>query len=309
MAILLPVAPQVELGQGDILAGLVFHVSTLGGEARPWKLNSTFLGVVMSRDCVAGHKEFVEIAPVNAMDQNPFDALKTIDAKTAKGKAVAEPKTPNQLDPQEYFEDALRILSDLRDGSKSPDRFYLGSLPERAGRFVAHLDKTVPFRLPKEEELVEFLGKHRIGRLTEDFVRALAVRKFYSLARVGFDDHAWFADEDLELLVKAGRRAVAKLEAELADRDAQRAVISAGKEGVRTESHEETANYNALKKRRDELAQQVGPYDDQLKKRLTDANKETFLPDVAAAERSPKGARPQASPKSSVPTEEPGSGS
>lgn len=73
------------------------------------------LCMVISRPCGIAHKDDLLVAEIVKYDQS-----------VPKGV--------------ESFEQALDFLVAQRDGIVSPDRFYLGEIPGREGRFVARLD-------------------------------------------------------------------------------------------------------------------------------------------------------------------------
>jgi hypothetical protein len=275
MPVLESVPAEADLAQGDLLNGLEFHYSTIA-DGRPAKQNGVWHGLVISRDCAALNRDVVLIAQVQVMTQNPFEGLRSGDGEANEDAAAT------------FFEDARSMMSSLRDGSLEPDRFYLGGLAGKPGRFVAQLDLITPFRVPPNDQLSAWVKEHRLGRLSPDFLRALPVRVHGSIARVGFDDHDWYSNEDLELLVLAGRAAIAKTDAAIAARSTKRAVLGATK-GDPHESKQESKLQEAALAKRTRLAEQLKPLSDELERRLGSAGQSTFLPDVTqkAAEKGP----------------------
>ncbi len=173
------------LSQGDILSGINLYATKDahapdGGESAEV---AEKLCLVISRPCVAAHKATVIVAAVARWKANPPRDLAGFDA--------------------------VRIfLTKYRDGHGSPDIFYLGQLPGREleGRFAARLDSLHTIQVPQDDQACrEFLATRRLYTLTEEFARDLHVRLFGSFASLGFDDHAWFATEDLEWLVREGQ--------------------------------------------------------------------------------------------------------
>ncbi len=104
------------------------------------------------------------------------------------------------------FEVVLSFLTRLRDGPESPDVFYLGQVPGMSGRFAARFDLLHTIRVPPSgPERESFVDARRIAVLNHEFVRDLHVRLFRAVATLGFDDHRWLSDSDLEWLVDSGR--------------------------------------------------------------------------------------------------------
>ena len=96
----------------------------------------------------------------------------------------------------------------MRDGSLSPDRFYLGPLPGTEQRLVAQLDAAATLELPEPPSLQEWLAEARVATLEGDARRALSTRIYWAFARVGFDDHEWLPDPELRAVCEAGGAAV-----------------------------------------------------------------------------------------------------
>jgi hypothetical protein len=74
----------------------------------------------------------------------------------------------------------------------------------------------------EDEKRIEWIKSHRAWRLQVDFARDLHVRLFNSFARLGFDDHGWYADADLAIMVTEGQKQLH--EAEVSLDEAQQAV-------------------------------------------------------------------------------------
>jgi hypothetical protein len=130
------------------------------------------------------------------------------------------------------FDDVRAFLTDLRDGTDSPDVFYLGQLPGHEGRFGARLDSLHTIQIPGgENALQQFTTQRRIGRLYVDFARDLHLRMFRAFASLGFDDCRWLATDDLRWLVSKGQSELTAAESGL--RDAEAALHSAQAQGFK----------------------------------------------------------------------------
>ena len=141
------------------------------------------------------------------------------DAIVASIERLAD-KPPRDL---ESFKRVLSFLTSLRDGPNSPDVFYLGQIPGTSGRFAARLDLLHTIRLPpSNSERQSFVDSKRIGALHPDFVRDLHVRLFRAVATLGFDDHGWLSDSDLEWVVDKAKADLLKARAEAQDLRAKR---------------------------------------------------------------------------------------
>jgi hypothetical protein len=118
--------PERPLTQGDVLKGVTLFLTKdtsaeAGGE---YQKTSHKLCLVISRPCVVGHKPNAVVAAIEKMKDNVPDDVKT-------------------------FKDILDFLTDLRDGTGSPDVFYLGQVPGFEGRFGARLDSLHTIQIPK----------------------------------------------------------------------------------------------------------------------------------------------------------------
>jgi hypothetical protein len=192
MAIIEPVALDSPLTQGDLLQGISLYSTdewkSSGGKAVVAGRHK--LCLVISRPCVTSHKDHLTVVNVEQMGSGIPDECKE-------------------------FDQVLGFLQDVRDGAGSPDVFYLGELPGKTGRYCAKLDSFHDIRIPTDPvERTEFLQTCRIGRLDRDFVNDLHERLFRAFASLGFDDVKWFSDDDLKLLINAGRVELAKAEGE-----------------------------------------------------------------------------------------------
>ena len=169
--------PDAPLSQGDVLSGLVLYETDSAKDTHA-KSPAKFC-LVLSRPCVAAHKQVITVAAI---------------AKYA-------PNVPKDI---ETFEDRLAFLTEMRDGTESPDVFYLGQIPSLEGRYCARLDQVHSIKLPPSDPDSPFLAKHRIASLNSEFQRDLHLRVFRAFASLGFDDYKWFSDADLSLLVRFG---------------------------------------------------------------------------------------------------------
>lgn len=229
--------PDALLSQGDILADVrVFATDACwdgkGGDSVKAPFN---LCMVLSRPCVAAHKETFLVAAVD--------------------------KLKDKLPGYDSFEKMLSLLTNIRDGRTSPDQFYLGQLPGKQGRYAARFDSVHTIRTPKGEDMTAFLGKCRIGTLNVEFCRDLHVRFFNAIASLGFDDHDCFSTEDLRALVDQGLADIAALDGEVAKK---RAGLSArAAEGATSPQGDLEKAQQKVQELRDTLA----PYQSALEKR------------------------------------------
>jgi hypothetical protein len=80
---------------------------------------------------------------------------------------------------------------------------------------------------------------------------------FNSVARLGFDDHAWFADPDLDIMITEGQKELAQLGIALAD--AQRAAQAKEASGE-TVPKQMLEQVEAKAKEVKEAEEQLAPY-------------------------------------------------
>jgi hypothetical protein len=181
------------LSQGDILKDINLFLTADGwGEIGGQSEKSPYrLCLVLSRPCVIEHKKSVIVTAIEKLKDNP----------------------PRGADT---FESVLSFLTRLRDGPESPDVFYLGQLPGMMGRFAARLDLLHTIQLPPSgSERQSFVDVRRIAVLHHDFVRDLHVRLFRAVATLGFDDHGWLSDSDLDWLVESGKADLLKAQSKV----------------------------------------------------------------------------------------------
>jgi len=201
MPIIEPPSDSQQLLQGDVLQGVRLYATGRswaddGGTSRQ---SSHKFCLVLSRPCVAQHKKTVIVAAIEKYDD----------------------KVPKDVDS---FTKVCAFLTAMRDGVGSPDRFYLGQLPGKQGRFCARLDALHCIEVPSEQqELSPFLRKRRIGTLNIDFVRDLHLRVFAAFASLGFNEESWLPDDDLNWLVKIAEQEVKEAELELQKARAEKA--------------------------------------------------------------------------------------
>ncbi len=174
------------LSQGDILQGLRLYITgrdwsspaaagSLAEEAEHCKYS-----MVISRPCVIAHKPTILVAAIQPVRGNVPGGLQS-------------------------FDEVRAFLTRLRDGYGKPDRFYLGQIPNaEPGRYYAHLDSFHTVVKPDAPALAAYLRENRLATLADDFRRDLHLRILACVANLGFDDHGWLADQDLQWLVQAG---------------------------------------------------------------------------------------------------------
>lgn len=234
MPILEPPNPNAPLTQGDVLKEVLLHTTSKKWDENGGRAESrdTQLSLVISRPCVAAHKSHVVVAAIRCRNER-------------------HPKDVNS------FQQIRDFLTSIRDGTSSPDRFYLGQIPGQAvGRYYAELDSLHTIGVPSVNERTEILQKHRVATLTVEFQRDLHLRLFRSFASMGFDDDAWFADQDLEWVVSAGQSELSQIDAEIAKLTA----IAAGDVASGTDQSGKSADTSKLNKQRDPLKLELDRY-------------------------------------------------
>lgn len=188
------------LSQGDILEGVPLYATQNGwldSGGEPAKAPHKMC-LVLSRPCAIDHKAHIVVAGI---EKYPDEVPKTIDS----------------------FEKVLSFLTGARDGIRAPDLFYLGQLPNRQGRFCARLDSLHTVQVPTDSAVRDEFLQKRIASLHPDFVRDLHCRIFNAFASLGFNDHTWPSDEDLDWIVKQGLADIANAEAVAQELRAQKA--------------------------------------------------------------------------------------
>ncbi len=200
------------LTQGDILKGLSFAVATSDDKLQA-DSRAIYL-LVISRPCKALRDDLVVVAPVV---QSKLDLSQARPQMEGKGEKVT-------------LDRMRRFLAGIRDGGQHADSFYLGDLDAGSSkRFAADLSSFSTLRVPKDEPArAAWIKEHRVWRLDLEFARDLHVRIFNSVARLGFDDYAWFATPDLEIMITEGQKEISQRQLLLAE--AQSAVQN--KEGA-----------------------------------------------------------------------------
>jgi hypothetical protein len=230
------------LTQGDILQDL--HLYATGSDwadgGSPERLEGYDLSLILSRPCVIVHKPQIVVAAVKGIKEEPQDV--------------------------ETFEKVREFLTQLRDGQRRPDRFYLGQIPDYpAGRYYAHLDSLHSVAVPPRAEVYKFLKVGRIATLTKDFRRDLHVRIFSAVANLGFDDFGWYSDEDLKWLVPKGREKLQQMKTELEKKQAKLAQLQASgtaKDDRHIEGLEQ--DIGSHKRKVEEFEQELKGYEEEL---------------------------------------------
>ncbi|MHB1424086.1 MAG: hypothetical protein ACYC3I_12990 [Gemmataceae bacterium] len=195
MPIIEPLADRnAPLSQSDILKGVSLFVThkPWGEDGGSGRKTEHPLGLVLSRPCVAAHKDRVIVAAIEKYKKPPPEF--------------------------EDFDEAHEFFKEIRDGHTTLDLFYLGQMPGYEGSFCARLDSLHTIRIPTDlADMAAFLAACRIGILNSNFARDLHLRLFRAFASLGFDDSAWFSTEDLRTVVMVADRDTKRLEAELSD--------------------------------------------------------------------------------------------
>lgn len=230
MPILENAPPTADLAQGDILQGVrLFQTDEPwldgGGEA---KKAPGGLCLVLSRPCVAAHKDRIVVANIAKYPDN-------------QPKEIAD------------FQRALDFMISMRDGTGSPDVFFLGQIPNLSGRYCARLDAIFTIGIPRSrDDRLKFVEVRRIARLSADFARDLHLRLFQSFANLGFNDQSWFPDHELEWLVNLGQRDIKTAESELLKKQAERGARDA--QGLQNKTGEIEKLQGNLQRIRDQVA-------------------------------------------------------
>lgn len=201
MPIIEPANPDSPISQGDVLQRVNLFATENGwaedgGQSRKYPHD---MCLVISRPCVVEHKRNVIVAGIQ---KYPDQVPKGIDS----------------------FDKVLDFLETMRDGVGQPDLFYLGQLPSFAGRYCARFDSLFSIDVPKDVEArAQFARERRVGSLNGEFVRDLHIRIFAAFASLGFDDHGWLSDEDLNWLVTTGQADADKVRLDLQQKRAEKA--------------------------------------------------------------------------------------
>lgn len=250
------------LSQGDILEGVDLYATAIyatgnsldsdGGTVK--KLPNTKC-LVLSRPCNLAHKPNVVVAAVDKYADN----------------------IPKEI---ASFGELLDFLNDMRDGASAPDVFYLGHLPECDGRFCCRFDALFSIEIPKDyTERQAFAANRRIATLSADFLRDLHLRLFRAFASLGFDDHRWMSDRDLNLLVSRGKSDI--LEAQKKGQDAETAILSMEAKGE-TVGLGQRSGKKKLEQVLANLEEAVRPYEEELGRRKSLHNEQ--LQEVSLAQ-------------------------
>jgi hypothetical protein len=232
--------PGSPLSQGDILRDInLFTTGEAWGAQNGTAMKSPRgLCVVLSRPCVIEHKKLVIVAGIDKLPEN----------------------TPRDADT---FKRILSFLTHLREGTSSPDVFYLGQFPGLSGRYAARFDDLHTIQVPPAgPERDAFVGDKRIGVLHPDFARDLHVRLFRAVASMGFDDHGWLSDWDLKWLVDSGQADLLKARTAAQELRAKRSGQEA--QGARFDERE----LQRAEKDESDLAELLRPYEEEYRRRV-----------------------------------------
>lgn len=193
MPVVVPPTDGALLAQGDILKGVSFALVTEDGKLEAD--TSARYVMVLSRNCNALRDQIVTAAPISSVKfPTPPDTSKlTLDSQR-------------------------RMLQGIAEGGSVQDTFYLGPLDETKVRYGARLGTLASIRLPRDEGArATWVAAKRVWSLDRAFIHDLHFRLFASYSRLGFDDHAWFPDPDLDLLISAGEAELAGLQKEASE--------------------------------------------------------------------------------------------
>lgn len=232
MPIILPTANDGPLTQGDILQGVKLFATRLDKSGGTASESSGELCLVLSRPCVAAHKSCLIVAQLRNQS----------------------PSLPKEV---QSFDDALAFFTDTRDGLDTPDRFYIGSIPNYDNRFYVMLDRIFTVVLNERDDL----RTRRIATLDPEFARDLHLRIFRSFASLGFDDVRWFSTEDLKLLIRYGKAEISALRKAQSDQD-----LAKGQQEFRGQQFKEK-DLEKTSKQLEALELRIRPFVDELARR------------------------------------------
>lgn len=230
MPIVEPPVAGYPLDQGDILRGVTLFVTQKDGTTP--SATKFSLCLVISRPCVVAHKAQIVVVGVKSYSE----------------------AVPREID---NFDKVLDFMVSARDGVTTPDVFYLGQVPGQvAGRYCARLDSLHTIEIPgPSEERQKFVDERRVAAMNPEFQRALHTRIFGSFASLGFDDHKWPSDTDLEWIVTQGKADIKKLEGDVEQFRATRSSHeAAGKEF-------QTDQLDKAEKKLTAMREKVAPYE------------------------------------------------
>lgn len=248
MPIIKPIEdPTVSLGQGDILDGIsLFSTKETMTDGGTWKKAKTQACLVISRPCIAVRAPLVTVAAIDTYKVKPGSF--------------------------EGFNECWEFYKDVRDGLSTPDQLYIGQIPGREGAFCARFDLLHTIAVPESEvDRLAFLKQKRIGRLHPDFRHDLHQRLTRAFASLGFDDHDWFPQKDLETLLSFATIEEGKKQAAVAAAQAQ---VNLGASGF-TDQGQQTAGTRDLAAATKELEKfqaQIKPFKDALDGRKASQN-------------------------------------
>ena len=237
-------APTAPLTQGDILKGIPLFITRAAWTEKAVAHQAPFeFCVVVSRPCAIAHKKHVTVASIAKYPES-------------QPKGIAS------------FDDVLTFITGARDGLTSPDVFHLGHLAELGnGRFCVRLDSLHPVEIPTDPAAMsKFLAEKRVATLNIDFACHLHVKLFNAFASMGFDDHRWPSDTDLEWLVIQGRKDIAAQNAVVLQLQADQVAKAA--EGNQKAGADDK-NLAAAQRKFTELTELVKPYEEELARRAT----------------------------------------
>lgn len=245
MPVVLPPTKGTPLTQGDILDSLPFATANDDGNLSADKRAQYVM--VVSRPCKALRDEHVIVAPVH---ESQID-LGRLTAK--KGEAA-------DAAPTETLERMRRVLAGIRDGGQFSDSFYLG--PIEAGqnggrRFAADLSALSTQRVPTTNARQQWVDERRVASLDQEFARDLHMRLLNTFARLGFDDHRWLSDEDLNVLITSGQQELNG--ATRAFLDAERAIQQQVADG-KTPSGKQKEALESLRRKEGDVRDSLAPY-------------------------------------------------
>jgi len=187
VGLICPPSAGSPLRQGDLLKAPQLFETSQDGDA-PSPVEGVEYVLVLSRHCNALRKPHVLVAAITEVQP---EVLSTLGDSS--------------------LDETRRKLAALRDGDGTPDRFYLGTLPDREPRRAfACLDQVYVVQVPEGEQArSQWVTSRRVSTLTDAHRRQLHTRLFQAVSQEGYNDLEWWPDGDLRLAIAAGEREVA----------------------------------------------------------------------------------------------------
>lgn len=245
MPIVVAPSPNALLSQGDILKGVSFPMLDEDGAVKLDRPDNVPYVMVLSRNCNSVRDPTITVAPI---------------VRRGSGQSTQD------SDPKKVTLDTMRRRLLLQaEGGVVQDNFYLGPLDDTNVRFAAHLGTLACIRVPTEKTTRQnWIASKRVWSLHMDFIHDLHFRLFATYARLGFDDHSWYPDSDLEQLILAGEGEVAGLQREIIEEELQ---LSQNEGDGNVVSPKRRESLESKKAKLEEAKKELQPYLDERARR------------------------------------------